>query len=56
MASCAAEVDKTAFSKKDDVATIRHEVSVHLRFDVLNAFGVGFEPGNVDFNVKMTNI
>ena len=56
MASCTSKVDETAFSEKDNVAPVLHKVAVNLRFDVLDAFGVGFEPGNIDFNVEMTNI
>lgn len=56
MTGCTAEIDKTAFSEEDDVTTILHEVAIDLRFDVGDGLGVGFHPGNVDFNIKMANV
>lgn len=56
MTSGTAKVDQTAFSKKDDVTTILHEITVDLGFDVLNGLGVGFEPGDVNLNVEMANV
>lgn len=51
-----AQVDETALSKEDDVAAVLHQEAVDLRLNVLNARGVGLEPGNVNLNVKVTNV
>lgn len=52
----AAKIDKSSISEKDDVSAIRHRVSVNLRFDVAVLLGVGLEPGDIDFNVEVTNV
>jgi len=36
-----AQVDETAFSEKDDVTAVLHQVAVDLRLDVLDRLGVG---------------
>lgn len=51
-----AEVDETALSKKDDVPAVLEEEAVNLGLDVLDALGVGLEPGNVDFDIEVTNV
>lgn len=51
-----AKVDQTTLSQKDDVAAVGHQVTVNLGLDVLDALGVGLEPRNVDFNVKVTDV
>lgn len=56
MTGSTAEVDKTAFGEEDDVAAVLHEVAVNLRLDVGDALGVGLEPGDVNLNVKVTNV
>ena len=38
------------------MSTIGHEETVDLWLDTLDRLGVGLEPSNVDFNVKMSNI
>lgn len=53
---CTAKVDKTAFGEEDDVTAILHEVAVDLWFNILDGFGIGFQPGDVDFNVEVTDI
>lgn len=52
----ASEVDETSLSEEDDVSSGRHGVSVDLGLDVADLLGVGLEPGNVNFNVKVTNV
>ena len=56
MAGSAAEIDKTAFGKENDVIAVFHEVAVYLGLDARNGFGVLLEPGDVDFNVEMADI
>lgn len=56
VAGCAAEVDETAFGEEDDVAAVFHEVAVDLGLDVLDRFGVGFHPSDVDFDVEVTDV
>lgn len=56
VAGGAAEVDKTAFSEKDNVAVVLHQVAVDLGLDVLDGLSIGFQPGNIDFNVEMTDV
>jgi hypothetical protein len=51
-----AKVDQTTLSKEDDVVAVGHQVAVNLRLDVLHGLGVGLEPGNVNLNVKVTNV
>ncbi len=51
-----AKVDETALSKEDDVTAVGHQVAVNLGLDALDGLGVGLEPGNVDFNVEVTNV
>jgi hypothetical protein len=50
------EVDETTLSEEDDVVAIRHEEAVDLGLNVLDGLGVLLEPGNVDFNVEVTNV
>lgn len=56
VASSTAKVDETALSKEDDVTAVGHQVAVNLGLDALDGLGVGLEPGNVDFNVEVTNV
>lgn len=56
VASGAAQIDETALSQKDDVAAVLHEETVNLGLDVLDRLGVGLEPGNVNLNVKVTDV
>jgi hypothetical protein len=51
-----AEVDKTTLSEEDDVAAVGHQVAVNLGLDVLDGLGVGLEPGNVDFDIEVTDV
>ena len=51
-----AKVDQTTLRQEDDVAAVGHQVTVNLGLDVLDALGVGLEPGNVDFNVEVTDV
>ena len=56
MTSSTAKVDETTFSEEDDMATVVHEVAIYLGLDVLDTLGVLFEPGHVDFDIKMTDV
>ncbi len=56
MAGRTAKVDEAAFSEEDDVTAVLHEVAVDLGLDVLDALGVFFHPGDVNFDVKMSDI
>jgi hypothetical protein len=56
VASSTAKVDETALSKENDVTAVGHQVAVNLGLDALDGLGVGLEPGNVDFNVEVTNV
>lgn len=51
-----AEVDETAISEEDDVAAILHEEAVDLGLDVCDRLGVGAEPGNIDFDIEVTDV
>ena len=50
-----AEVNETALSEENDVATRSHGVAVNLWLDVGDRFGVRLQPGNIDFNVEVAN-
>lgn len=56
VAGGASQVDKTSLSKEDNVATAGHSVSVDLGLDVDDRLGVGLEPGDINLNVKVTNV
>lgn len=51
-----AKVNQTTLGKEDDVVAVGHQVAVNLGLDVLHGLGVGLEPGNVNLNVKVTNV
>ena len=51
-----AKVNKTAFGEEDDVAAVRHQEAIDLGLDVLDRLGVGFEPCNINLNVKMSDV
>ena len=56
MARSTSKVDKTAFGEENNVAAAGHEVAVNLGLDVLDRLGVLLQPGDVDFDVEMSNI
>jgi hypothetical protein len=56
VAGGAAQVDQTTLGEQDDVAAIGHQITVNLGLDNLDRLGVGLEPGNIDFDVKVTNV
>lgn len=56
MARSTSKVDKTAFGEENNVAAAVHEVTVNLGLDVLDGLGVLLQPGDVDFDVEMSNI
>jgi hypothetical protein len=51
-----AQVDETTHSQQDDVPAVLHQEAVHLRLDILDALGVGLEPGDVDLDVEVSNV
>lgn len=56
MTGSASEIDKAALGKEYDMTAIVHEEAVDLGLDVLDRFGICFQPGNVDLDVKMSDI
>jgi hypothetical protein len=56
VASGAAKVDKAALGEEDDVTARGHLEAVDLGLDVLDALGVGLEPGNVNLNVEVADV
>ncbi len=38
------------------MTAILHEITIHLRFNVLDALRVGFQPRNINLDVKMSDI
>jgi hypothetical protein len=49
------QVNETALGEEDDVATIWHGETVDLRLDVGDGNSIGLEPGDIDFNVEVTD-
>jgi len=56
MSSSASEVDESARSEQDDVTAIGKSVSVDLWLDGVLFGAVSFEPGGVDFTVKVADV
>lgn len=56
MAGSTTKINQTAFSKKDDMAAVLHKKAVDLGFDILDRFGVGFKPGNVNLDIEVANV
>jgi hypothetical protein len=56
VASGTSQVDETSLSEKDDVTSVLHEEAIDLRLDVLHALGILLQPGNVNFNIEVTDI
>lgn len=50
------QVNEATLGKENDVTAVLHEVSVDLGLDVLNASSVCLQPGNVNFDIEVTNI
>ena len=55
VAGGASKVDKTTLSKEDDVAAVGHGEAVDLGLNIRDRLSIGLQPGDVDFNVKVTN-
>lgn len=55
MEYCSPQVHKAALSEEDDVTPRSHSKAINLRFDVNYLLGIGFQPGNINLDVKMTN-
>lgn len=51
----AAEVDKTAGSEEDNVATVRHGEAVNLRLNVHTLLCVLGQPSNINLDIEMAN-
>lgn len=49
------QVNEAALSEKDDVATIWHGETVDLGLDVGDGNSVSLEPGDIDFDVEVTD-
>jgi hypothetical protein len=56
VASGAAQIDETAFSQQNDVATVLQQEAVDLGLDVLDGLSIGFKPSNVNLDVEMANV
>jgi hypothetical protein len=56
MASSTSKVDKTTFSQKDNVVTVLHGETINLGLDVLDGSSVSLDPGDIDFNIEVTNV
>lgn len=56
VASGTTQVDETALSEEDDVVAVGKLEAVDLWLDVDNVLSVSLEPGDVDFNVEVTNV
>jgi hypothetical protein len=50
------QVNETTLGEEDDVTAGRHEVTVDLGLDVGDGLGVLLEPGNVDFDIEVTDV
>ena len=56
VAGGASQVDETTLSEEDDVAAVLHEVAVDLGLDAGDRLVVLLQPGNVDFDVEVTDV
>lgn len=56
VAGSTSQVNETALSEEDDVTAVLHEETVNLGLDVLHRLGVGLEPGNIDFDIEVTDV
>lgn len=50
------EVDQSSLGEKDDVVAVWHQESVDLGLDVRYRLGVCLEPGDIDFDVEVSNV
>lgn len=56
MTGSTSEIDKAALGKEYDMTTVVHKEAVDLGLDVLDRFGICFQPGNIDLDVKMSDV
>lgn len=49
------QIDETTLSQEDDVATTGHGIAIHLGLDIGDSLSIGLQPGNIYFDIKMTN-
>ena len=51
-----AKIDKSTFSKKDNMVPIGEQETVNLGLNINDALGIRLKPSNVNFNIKVTDI
>src|SRR5277367_2486320 len=56
MTSSTTKIDEATLREENDMVSVGEKESIHLRFNVDDALGRLLEPGNIDFNIKMTDI
>src|SRR5579871_1899718 len=56
MSGSTTKVDEATFGEKDDMTTVGHQETVNLQLDVCDTLCVLLEPGNVNLDIKMTNV
>ena len=49
------KVDETTLGEEDDVTTVGHGEAINLRLDFNSLLSVSFQPGDVDFDIEVTN-
>ena len=52
----ATQIDQTTFGQQNDMFSIFHGESIHLRLDVSLFGAVLFQPLHINFTVEMTNV
>lgn len=48
------QVRETAVSEKNNMTTGRHSVTIDLRLDISDRFGIGLQPSNIDLDIEGT--
>jgi len=56
VSTSASQVNQATGGEQDDGAAVSQEVAVDLRLNVDNLGGVGVEPSDLDFAIKVTNV
>ena len=49
------KVDQASLGEEDDVTTVGHGEAVNLRLDFNSLLSVSLQPGDVDFDIEVTN-
>ena len=52
----ATQIDQTTFGQQNDMFSIFHGESIHLRLDVSLFGAILFQPLHINFTVEMTNV